>query len=133
MSDNDIDNIPWLMSGFTNDIPKESMPFVRTVHLNKKSEGCYICGRKTRITRHHIRKGRNPLAVYICRKHHDIIHGIALGKKYDSGRRKGSYYYSDADLRMVLSVAEEFNLFKHGERGIVTKRIRLELQKRDAE
>jgi len=127
--------IPWLsaISGFENHIPKKRMPFVRTRHLNKKTDGCFICGRLSYITRHHIRRGHNPLAVYLCRRHHDVIHGIALDKKYSSGRRCGKYIYTDADLRTTLVVAKTYKLFKTDERGIVTKRIELEMQRREAE
>lgn len=131
----DYERIPWLVaiSGFENNIPKERMPFVRTKHLNKKTDGCFICGRMSYITRHHIRKGYHPLAVYLCRKHHDVLHGIGLDKIFEDGPRKGKYVYSDADLRTTLVVAKNYNLFKSGEKGIVTKRIETELMRRGAE
>ena len=127
--------IPWLVAiaGFENDIPKERMPFIRTKHMNNKTDGCFICGGMGFITRHHIRKGHNPLAVYLCRKHHDIIHGIALNKIHEKGRRKDKYVYKDADLRTMLTMAKTYRLFKSGERGIVIKRIENELMRRDAE
>ena len=128
------ENIPWLtgISNYENKIPVKKTPYVRTKHMNKKIDGCFICARKYNVTRHHIRKGNKPLAVFICRKHHDIIHGIALNKLYDRGKKKGQYYYSTADIRTVLAVAEKYKLFKHGEKGLVIKRIRLEIQRREA-
>lgn len=136
MSDDEsFPEIPWLraMVNFENNIPRERMPFVRTKHLNRKTDGCFICGRKYNITRHHIRRGKNPLAVYVCRRHHDILHGIGLDKKYKDGKNKGEYVYRDADLRMVLAIGTTYKLFKSGEKGIVTKRIMLELQRRATE
>ena len=135
MSCDGFERIPWLIAiaGFENNIPKTVMPFVRTKHMNKKTDGCFICGRFTFITRHHIRKGHHPLAVYLCRKHHDVIHGIALEKTFDKGTKKGKYVYTDGDLRTTMTMAKSYKLFKTGERGIVIKRIETELMRRDIE
>ena len=89
-----------------------------------------MCGRRHNVTRHHIRRGHNPKAVYICRRHHDIIHGIALDKKNRAGSRKNKYVHRNSDLRMVMTIGKAYKLFKSGERGYVTKRIALELQRR---
>lgn len=135
MAKEDYYEVPWLRAivNFDNEIPRTAMPFVRTKHINKKSDGCFLCGRKYNVTRHHIRKGRSPKAVFLCRKHHDIIHGIALDKQYTVGRKKGQYFYTDSDLRLVLVMGKHYKLYKTGERSIVTKRIMLELQKRESE
>ena len=129
------EQIPWLraITNFENEIPVKKTPFVRTKHLNKKSDGCFICGRRYNITRHHIRKGWNPLGVFICRHHHDVLHGIGLDRKFKKGKKIGKYVYRDADLRMALAVAERYKLFKTNERGIISKAILMELDRRKSE
>jgi len=130
--------IPWLhqLASFRNDMPKRSEPYVRTKHINSKKEGCFVCGRKSNLTRHHITRGERPIATFICWKHHQLLHGVALDKKH-AGRRKykpttkkWKYYYSNADLRMVLTIGIEYNLFKYGEKGMVVKRIQIEIERR---
>ena len=99
-------------------VPVVKMPFVRTRFINNKNNGCYICGRKTTNTRHHIRRGHKPMCVYVCWKHHQILHGTALNK------------FRPSDLRMVIAVADRYNLWKEGEKNIVKKKIIMELDMR---
>jgi len=111
--------LEWLrrIADFENPIPPRYTPFVRTRHINKKKNGCFICGRKSGITRHHIRRGQNPLAVYLCWKHHRIIHGIALQK------------YKTADIRVTMIMADAYNLYKEGEEKVIKKILLIELEK----
>ena len=113
------DHLGWLSNLEPMPVPIKRSPFVRTKYINKKTDGCYICGRKTKITKHHIKRGRSPLCVFVCWKHHQILHGIALQR------------FRSADLRMVLSVALRYGLFKEGEETMVQKRILIELDRRD--
>lgn len=114
------DWLDWSEFAIHNGVPIIKQPFVRTVSLNKQTDGCFICGRKM-PTRHHIRRGRRPLVVYLCWKHHQIMHGVSLEK------------YSTADLRTTLVVAKEYKLFKVGEAGRVEKAILQEIESRDSQ
>ena len=106
-------------------MPPRITPWVRTKSLNKKSDGCYICGRKRfkkyGTTRHHIRRGLQPLVVYLCWKHHRIIHAVSLDK------------FPLHDLRMVLAVADVYDLYKVEEKGMVRKKIIMEIERRESQ
>jgi len=113
-------SLEWLreMADFKNPIPPRHTPFVRTRHLNNKKDGCFMCARKSGTTRHHIRRGQNPLGVYLCWRHHQIIHGIALHK------------HKTADIRMVMVLADAYGLYKEGEEGVIKKLLLTELEMR---
>jgi hypothetical protein len=114
-------DVNWLngIADYRDPVPIKKMVFVRTRHIGNKREGCFICGRKSHTTRHHIRKGTDPLAVYLCRRHHDIIHGTGLHR------------FRTVDIRMVLCLAREYSLFKETEATIIEKRLVGELENRE--
>lgn len=116
-------SLEWLRDiiDFKNPVPPPFTPYVRTRHLNKKNDGCFMCPRKHGMTRHHIRRGYAPLAVYLCWRHHQIIHGIAL------------YKHKTADIELVLDMADAYNLYKTGEEKIIQKMLLTELDKRRME
>lgn len=110
----------WLenITAFRNEFPIPKQPFVRTRALNRKTDGCFICGRKV-TTRHHLLRGRHSTVVYLCWKHHQIAHGISLEK------------HTISDIRTVLACATMFGLFKVDEANKVEKAIRIELSSRN--
>jgi len=112
-------NLEWLVeiADFKNPIPRHPGKYVRTRHINSKKRGCFICGRK-RVTRHHIRRGVNPLAVYICWRHHQILHGISLSQK------------KTADIRTTMVVADTYDLYKDSETRVIKKMLLIELDMR---
>ena len=95
------DQMEWLVKivDFENSIPVRRLPYVRTMAVNRSKDGCFICSRR-RVSRHHIRRNSNPLVVYLCWLHHQIIHGIALER------------CNTPDIRTTLIIAREYNLFK---------------------
>lgn len=92
-------------------------PFVKTKELNHKGEGCFICGRKN-VTKHHILHGRDSTIVWLCWRHHQIMHGVALRK------------YTVGDIRTCLFMGKWFGLFKREEAGVVEKKLLMELDRR---
>lgn len=114
------DWLDWSEFAIHNGMPIIKQPFVRTVSMNRQTDGCFICGRKM-PTRHHIRRGRRPLTVFLCWKHHQIMHGVCLEK------------YSTAELRTTLAVAKEYKLFKVSEAGRVEKAILQEIESRGSQ
>lgn len=112
----------WLreIGEYENPLPPSKTGWVRTKHLNKKSSGCFICGRKTNVTRHHIKRRPKPvLAVYICWKEHRVLHGVALEK------------VKLHDLRRVMTIADAYNLWKVEEKNMVRKKILIEMERRE--
>ena len=112
-------SIAWLnnLIPLTGVIHKKQ-PFIRTKFLNDKRGGCYMCSRKG-VTKHHIKRGHAPLVVYLCWKHHQIIHGTALTR------------FSLGDLRTVLTMADEYSLWKEEEVTLVKKKIITEIEHRN--
>ena len=110
--------LEWLHNLEPMPIPVRRTPFIRTKFLNDKREGCFICGRKSGVTRHHVRRGKKPLCVFLCWKHHQIIHATALER------------FNTADIRTTLVVADKFKLWKYGEKNVVRKKILTELDRR---
>lgn len=121
MGDHTEFDVPWLagMYLYRDPAPLGGTGFVRTRHIGNKKEGCFMCGKKYNPTRHHIKKGPEPLAVFLCRKHHDIIHGTGLHR------------FRTYDIRMVLSIADRYNLFKESEANMIMKRLIIELDARE--
>jgi len=115
--------LEWLrnIANFKNPIPPQFTPFVRTRHINSKRDGCLICPTKRGITRHHIRRGLDPLAAYICWRHHQILHGIALHR------------HKVEDVSLVMERADAYNLYKDGEEKIIKKMLLTELERRKVE
>lgn len=109
------------MADYRDMSPTKKQPFVRTSVVGEKKKTCFISGKKSRVTRHHIRKGKNPLVVYLQWKYHQIIHGVALNR------------FSTADIRTTYAVAEMYSLWKESEANIVRKKIIMELDRRKAE
>lgn len=95
------------------------------IKINGKHDGCFVCGDLNNPTEHHIRKHGTILSVYLCWKHHQVIHGTALGKKVD-----GDYLFSAYDLRLVLGYANKYKLFKIGEGKRVRQTLREEIRRR---
>lgn len=112
-------SLEWLnrIADFENPFPYPPRPFVRTKNLNDQRDGCFVCGYR-RVTRHHIRKGREPLVVHLCWKHHQIMHGTALDK------------YTTEDIFATLMVAREHKIFKELEAQLVEKVLIQELTRR---
>jgi len=112
----------WLveLTEYKNNIPTNKIGWIRTRHMNKKSSGCFICGRKTNVTRHHISRNPKPvIAVYICWKEHRILHGVALEK------------VKLHDLRRVMAIGDAYDLWKVDEKGMVRKKILTEMERRE--
>lgn len=98
------------------------------IQINGKHDGCFICGDLNQPTEHHIRKHGTTVSVYLCWKHHQIIHGTAIGKK-----KNGEYIFSLNDLKLVLGYAKKYKLFKFGETKKVRKIIQEEIRRRKNE
>ena len=114
-------NFDWLagMADFRNPVPHPSQGFVRTVHIGNKRDGCFMCGRKRNLTRHHIRRGFKPVAVYLCRRHHEICHAVGLHR------------FRTADIRMVLAISDRYSLWKEKEAKLVKMKLEIVLRERE--
>ena len=110
--------LEWISQLQPMPVPVPKTPFVRTRIINNKKDGCFICARKSTVTRHHIRHGERPVCVFLCWKHHQIAHGTALDR------------FKIADLRTVMAVADRYNLWKVEEKNMVRKRILMEIRMR---
>ena len=96
--------------------------------INGKYEGCYLCGDLYDSTEHHIRKYGDELSVYLCLKHHRIIHACGISKK---NHKTGKYVFPTSDLKFVLRLATKLRLFKIGEGKKVKRKIKFELKRRE--
>ena len=95
--------------------------------INGRHEGCFLCSDLYDATEHHIRKQGKQLTVYLCLKHHKIIHACGLTKKNEDG----TYRYSTEDIKMVLRNATRLKLFKIGEGKCIKRKLKEELKRRE--
>ena len=116
-------DIDWLyaMADYRDMAPRAKQPFVRTKVVGHHKQGCFICGKRYRVTRHHIVKGSSPVVVFLQWKYHQIIHGVGLKR------------FKTADIRTTYAVAEAYNLWKREEANVVKKKILAELERRSFE